>query len=70
MNKNAENNDQNIGADHDDQGKVAENENERDYLVNALKNGATLSIGNVEGMRDEEKTMINYIIEVAEHNLY
>ena len=67
VNKNADENDQNISSDDDDQGEASENEYQD--LVNVLQNRVTLSFENVEGMSEEKKIMIENIIEIAEYNL-
>ena len=67
VNKNADENNQNISSDDDDQGEASENEYQD--LVNVLQNSVTLSFENVEGMSEEKKIMIENIIEIAEYNL-
>ena len=47
MDENAENNDQNIGNDHDVQGEATENK--RECLINVLQN-VTLSFGNIKNI--------------------
>ena len=66
INENADKNDQNISSDDEDQCETTKSKHED--LENVLQN-VTLSFGNVEGMSEQNKTMIKNIIEIAQHNL-
>ena len=64
MDENAKNN---VGSDNYGQDEATEKE--LGNLVNILQNNITLSFGNVEGMSQEEKSMIKDIIDITEHKL-
>ena len=64
MDENAKNN---VGSDNYGQDEATEKE--LGNLVNILQNNITLSFGNVEGMSEEEKSMIKDIIDITEHKL-